>query len=227
MDQIADLSRRLESMIRFGTVAEVRHTKPPACKIKTGGLTTTWLKWIELRTGTTRTGNPPTVGEQCVLLSPSGDPAQGIVLLGIDSDLIPAPGDTPDEQLTVYPDGARISYNHKTSALIATGLKTALVQAASLVKVDCPETETTGNLKVGGNLIVDGNSTLKGKADVLGAFSYAAGMRGTGGTSGGATTITGPINHSGGALTSNDVALDSHTHSGVERGGSNSGGPNK
>lgn len=224
MEQNADIARRLESMIRIGTIAEVRHTAPPACTVATGGLTTTWLPWLELRAGKTKTWNPPTIGEQCVLLCPSGDPAQGIVLYGIESSKNPAPGSSPDETLTVYPDGARISYNHASHALVASGIETALIQATSLVKVDCPETETTGNLTVGGNLIVTGTSTLKSKTDVIGPLSYAAGLSGQGGV-GGSTTITGPIKHSGGELSSNGVVVDNHTHDKVKEGVDRSGGP--
>ncbi|WP_293937664.1 phage baseplate assembly protein V [Iodobacter sp.] len=224
MEQNADIARRLESMIRIGTIAEVRHYAPPACTVATGGLTTTWLPWLELRAGKTKTWNPPTIGEQCVLLCPSGDPAQGIVLYGIESSKNPAPSGSPDETLTVYPDGARISYNHVSHALVAIGVKTALIQAASLVKVDCPETETTGNLTVKGNLIVAGTSTLKSNTDVLGPLSYAAGLSGQGGA-GGSTTITGPIKQSGGELSSNGVVLASHTHGGVQAGGSSTAGP--
>ncbi|WP_371321803.1 hypothetical protein [Vibrio parahaemolyticus] len=49
-------------------------------------------------------------------------------------------------------------------------------------------------------------------------------MSGTGGA-GGKTTIDGPITQSGGAITSNGVVLHTHTHGGVQSGGSSTGGP--
>ena len=45
------------------------------------------------RAGADREWDPPTIGEQVVLLSPSGNLAQGVVLTGLFSDLIPANGD--------------------------------------------------------------------------------------------------------------------------------------
>ncbi|EEQ05231.1 Baseplate assembly protein [Yersinia bercovieri ATCC 43970] len=38
--------------------------------------------------------------------------------------------------------------------------------------------------------------------------------------------MTGNIQHSGGSFSSNGVVVDSHTHGGVQRGGSHSDGPN-
>ncbi|AMC35322.1 hypothetical protein VN23_12235 [Janthinobacterium sp. B9-8] len=224
MNQTAEHSRILESLIRIGTVAEVDHTNA-LCRVQSGELLTDWLPWLTRRAGTVRSWSPPSIGEQVVMLSQSGEVGAGVVLPGLFSDAMPAPSSAAAVTCVVFPDGALVSYNHDSGALSATGIQTAIIQASVKITAECPETETTGNLTVGGDLVIKGDSTFEGKAAVLGAFSYAAGMSGTGGEGGGATTITGPITQSGGAITSNGVALDSHTHGGVEHGGSNTGGP--
>jgi len=224
MNQTAEHSRILESLIRIGTVAEVDHDNA-LCRVQSGELLTDWLQWPAPRAGNVRVWNPPSIGEQGILFSQSGEVGAGVLLPGLFSDAFPPPSNDPNVTCIAFPDGALVSYNHASGALSATGIKTALIQASDHVTVDCPETTTTGNLTVGGNLSVKGDSTFKGKADVLGAFSYAAGMSGTGGTSGGATTITGPITQSGGAITSNGVVLHSHTHNRVQRGNDSTGGP--
>lgn len=216
MDDFADISRRLENLLRLGTVAQVQMA-PPRVRVQSGGLTTTWLPWITLRAGTTREWNPPTVGEQCMLFSPSGEPAAGVVLVGLFSDANPAPSSSPEEFLIVFPDGARIYYNHVAGALEATGIKTALVQASDKCTVDCPESEFTGNVTIDGNLLV------KGQATIMQLLTYLSGMAGTGGGAGGGTTITGPINHQGvftntGSLSSNGKVLDTHKHPGDSGG---------
>lgn len=210
MDDIADLIRRLESLIRYGTIAEVQMA-PPRVRVKSGGLTTIWRPWISLRAGDTTEWDPPTVGEQCVFFSPSGEPTTGFALVGLFSDARPAPSSSPDEHVRAYPDGARITYNHATGALSATGIKTALVQAAEKCTVDCPESEFTGNVLVKGTLTVEK------------LLTYMSGMAGQGGSSGGSTTITGPINHQGefsnqGRVSSNGIVLDSHRHPGDSGG---------
>ncbi|MBY0445835.1 MAG: phage baseplate assembly protein V [Burkholderiales bacterium] len=224
MNQTAEHSRILESMIRIGTVAEVDHTNA-LCRVQSGELLTDWLPWLAPRAGNVRVWSPPSIGEQVLLFSQSGEVGAGVVLSGLFSDAFTPPSHDASVTCVAFPDGALISYNHASGALSATGIQTAIIQASVKITAECPETETTGNLTVGGNLSVKGDSTFKGKADVLGAFSYTAGMSGTGGTSGGATTITGPITQSGGDITSNGVVLHTHTHGGVQLGGSSTSGP--
>lgn len=216
MDDFADISRRLESLIRLGTIAQVDHAKARV-RVQSGQLTSDWRPWVALRAGNTSDWDPPTIGEQCLLISPSGDPATGVVLVGLFSDTHPALSSSPDEYLRVYPDGARITYNHATGALSATGIKTAVVEASEKCTVDCPESEFTGNVTITGNL------TVKGTATIMQLLTYLAGMAGKGGGSGGGTTITGPINHHGdftntGSVSSNGIVLDTHTHSGDSGG---------
>lgn len=202
MDNFADINRRLESMIRFGTIADVDHAKARV-RVKSGGLTTAWLPWLTPRAGATRDWDPPTSGEQCLLLSQSGDPATGVVLVGLFSEGHPAPSNSPDEHVRIYPDGACIRYNHADSVLEATGIKTALIQATEKCTVDCPNSEFTGDLLVRGTL------------------TYLSGLNNAG--TGTGATISGPINHEGdlnntGSIVSNGTVLHTHTHLGDSGG---------
>ncbi|MBB5192079.1 phage baseplate assembly protein V [Silvimonas terrae] len=134
MPNSPETNRRLESLFRTGLIADVDlKAKPPVCRVQTGGLVTDWLQWFTLRAGKTRKWSPPTVGEQCAVLSASGETGAGLVLLGLFSDDIPAPSNDANVELTVYPDGAVISYDYAASALSATGIKTGLVQASDKV----------------------------------------------------------------------------------------------
>lgn len=214
---MADLSRQLENLIRIGTVAEVNHATRRV-RVESGGLRTGWLKWRVGRAGATRHWDPPTVGEQVLILSPSGELANGIVLPGIYCDDHDSPSNSPSEHVMDFPDGARITYDHANGALSATGIQTALVQAAQSVTADTPMTHVTGNV------VIDGDTHMKGTLLVDGLITYKAGMTGEGGDAG--TEITGTITHNGGQLSSNGVVLHSHTHSGVVPGGANTGGPN-
>ncbi|WP_043345747.1 phage baseplate assembly protein V [Cupriavidus basilensis] len=202
---LAELARLLENLLRLGTVAAVQTGNPPRVRVQTGGLTTTWLPWAERRAGKTRTWNPPTVGEQVLLLCPSGDVANGIVLTGIPSDATDVPSHSANETVTSYPDGALTRYDHATSELAITGVKTILVEAATSVLVRCPDT------------------TFDGNVTVQGLLSYQNGIAGTGGEHGNA--ITGDFIHRDGVLSSNDVVLDKHDHGGVYRGDSRTDGP--
>ena len=144
---IAELSRRLENLIRIGIVAEVDHAARRV-RVDSGGLQTDWLKWCAGRAGATRTWSPPTVGEQVMILSPSGELANGIVMPSIYSDSLDTPSDDSNLHIAEFPDGARITYNHATGALTASGIQTATIQAEQRVTIDCPATRITGTLEV-------------------------------------------------------------------------------
>lgn len=191
--QSADINRRLESIIRQGRIMAVDHYAA-LCRVKSGELESDWLPWIERRAGTTCDWDPPTVGEQCVLFSPSGDPATGFVLTGVFSNAHPAPNDNKDERTREYPDGARFTYNHATSHLSIAGIKTFSIEASDSGLIDCPQV------------------TFTGKVTIEDLFTYLNGLRGEGGASGNGNAITGDFIHRDGILSSNDIVLDAHDH---------------
>ncbi|MDF8362020.1 phage baseplate assembly protein V [Achromobacter anxifer] len=193
-DAISEILRLLSNLIRIGTVFAVDLSARPAkVRVSTGGLQTDWLQWREARAGSTTTWNPPTTGEQVIILCPGGDPAAGIVLAGLNSDAIPAPSDSPDEHVTVYPDGARIAYNHSAGALTATGITTLTAEVADTSTLKCPDIKLDGNVTV------------------TGLLTYLAGMSGRPGK-GNTTKITGTVTHEDGILSSNGVVLHTHRH---------------
>lgn len=195
----ADIARLFENALRIGTVAEVRHSAPPAVRIATGGIITNWVPWCEQRAGTTRTWNPPTKGEQVLLLCPSGDPSNGIVVCAIPSASNDVPSHSPNETVTLYPDGAQVKYDHSAGMLTVKGVQTVFLEASTSVLVKCPDTTFDGNVKV------------------LGLLSFMNGIAGQGGNNG--NVIKGDLTHQNGKLSSNGVVLDKHGHGGVQRGG--------
>ncbi len=213
---LADLSRRLESLIRTGTIAAV-DLPAVRVRVRSGGLLTRELPWLEQRAANTTTWDPPVVGEQVLLLCPSGNPAAGVVLRGLHTDALPPPSSSADEHVTRFPDGAVIKYNHASSALAATGIKTATVEASELVTLDVPKTHITGDVTIDGDLLV------LGRATITKLLSYLAGLFGQAGTGAGAgNTIHGPINQTGGTFTTDgdviarEVSFLGHDHE--ERG---------
>lgn len=199
---IAEISRRLENLIKRGEIAQV----DPAAglvRVAVGALHTDWLPYFVPAAGQVSVHRPPSVGEICIVLSPSGEPGGGMVLCGLAGNAHPSPSASAGETVTIYPDGAVSKYNHVSGSLHISGIKTGAIQAAQTLTIDCPQTTTTGALTVQGLL------------------TYAAGMAGTGGGAG--TVISGPINHSGvltntGQITSNGKVLHSHTHPGDSGG---------
>ncbi len=154
MTDIAALSRLIENLIRLGTVAEVDHgslpdKRPARVRIQSGDLLTGWLPWVALRAGTTRDWDPPTVGEQVLVLSPSGQTAQGIAITGLFSVLIPANGDRAGLHRRTYPDGAVVEYDSEAHQLLAT------LPAGGRVEIVAP-----GGFKLQGDVDIDGLVTV-------------------------------------------------------------------
>lgn len=153
---IAALARLVENLIRIGTVAEVQMA-PPRVKVRTGEITTAWRPWFALRAGEDQEWDPPTVGEQVVLFSPSGQLAQGIALTGLFSDHIPANGDREGLHRRTYRDGAVIEYDsiaHQLRAILPAGGVTELV--------------STGGINIVGPINHQGDYTQQGNQNVTG-----------------------------------------------------------
>lgn len=147
--------RLLLNLVRKGTVLAVDYDKA-LCRVATGELQTNWLPWLTLAAGDTRDWNPPSEGEQVILLSPGGDPAEGVVLRGIYSDSTPAPANKKQLHTRVYPDGATVQYDHVQQLLSIDLPKLAAVflTALSLVKIKTATLSVEGSVKASRNVTV-------------------------------------------------------------------------
>ena len=152
---ITDLLRRLENLIRLGTIAAVDH-QAARCTVSTGGLSVPNLPWLALRAGDSSDWDPPTVGEQCILVAPSGEPALGVALVGLYSQQRPAPSNSATVRRRKYPDGAVIDYDHASHTLSAT------LPAGGKAKLTAP-----GGVTILGNVDITGTVTVS--EDVLAA----------------------------------------------------------
>lgn len=204
LTSLQEVARALRNMIRTGVVVEIDHAAG-RCRVQTGGIKTDWLKWLTNRAGRSRTWWAPSAGEQVLLLAVGGELDTAFVLPGIYSDEHKAPSASADALHVAFPDGAVIEYEPETGALAVSGIRTAditasesltatvplvTVRAQTRITLDTPEVVCTNKL-ITGSLEVQAGGTMKGN-----------------------------ISHSGGALTSNGVQVDSHNHGGVQKGGS-------
>jgi phage baseplate assembly protein V len=159
MNNFAAFARMLENLIRFGVIAVVQ-MEPPRVKVKTGELTTAWLPWIAPRAGTDQVWDPPTVGEQVMLFSPSGQLANGVVFTGLFSDHIPANGNRPGLHRRTYADGTVIEYDsvaHHLNATLPDGGTTNLT--------------STGGINIVGPITHHGDYTQTGNQNVTGTVT--------------------------------------------------------
>lgn len=154
----AELLRLIHNLVRLGTIAEVDH-EVARCRVQTGEIVTARLPWLEARAGSTRTWNPPTLGEQVVVLSPGGDPASGVVLTGLYRSQHPAPSASADLWRAELPDGAVLEYDHAESHLKATLPGSAEITAAGGVTLNA-DTVINGRLAVNGDSLTHNGTNV-------------------------------------------------------------------
>ena len=171
----ADNNRRIESIIRFGLIAEVDHAQAKA-RVKCGEILTDFLPFITFRAGTTKTWSPPTQGEQCVILSASGELTTACIITGLYTQN--SPSHSADEHVIEFADGAKITYNQANGDLAVTGIKTANIKAENQINIDCPTVNIKGNVNIDGNLSTTGTTTSKGAISTQGAISAKGDIKG-------------------------------------------------
>lgn len=205
-----DLLRLLLNLVRKGTVIAVDHDTE-LCRVECGDLQTNWIRWLSLAAGETRDWNPPTAGEQVLVLAPGGEMADGVALRGISSEDKPAPSHKPSTHTRTYPDGARIEYDHDARTLVAT------LPAGATVLLEAPGSVTvkTGTATVEADQVTVKANTITLDAPTTtctGALSVEGGITGAAGAK-----VAGSVEAAGnvkaeGDVTAGGISLSNHTH---------------
>lgn len=138
-----------------------------------------------------------------MILAVGGELDTAFVLPGIYSDDNPAPSDSADAWLVEFPDGAVMSYEPETGALTVTGIKTADVTASDSVAVSVPVVLVKAETRI----TLDTPEVVCTNKLTTGTLEVKQGGK-----------MSGDIEHSGGAFTSNGVQVDKHYHGGIRRG---------
>lgn len=204
----ADANRRLENIVRFGTVKTINPSKPiPRVIVNLGDIETPEIRCLNIRSGDDATWDMPSTNEECVVISPCGDIGPtSFVLYGFYNDDHPAPSDDLNKKIRMFADGCVIAYDvaaHHLSAVLPSG-GTAVLTADGGVTVN-GDTTINGNLQVNGSTAMTGNNTVGGSQLVQGS-SHSSG------------TFSSDVD-----VTASGISLTSHTHPGDS--GGTTGGP--
>ncbi|AZZ98008.1 phage baseplate assembly protein V [Pseudoalteromonas sp. R3] len=165
--ELAELKRRIDNLIRLGTVAEV---KSGYCRVKTGEITTDFRPYLTHRAGTAKTSWRPSIDEQVILLSLSGDINNAYVLPALYSDDNPEPDDHETRLRTTFPDGAVFEYDPETSQLRISGIRTALIEVTESTQTDCPDNTINGNVTINGETTLNGDIAHTGHMTNVGGI---------------------------------------------------------
>lgn len=206
----ADANRRLENIVRFGTVKTINPSKPiPRVIVNLGDIETPEIRCLNIRSGDDATWDMPSINEECVVISPCGDIGPtSFVLYGFYNDDHPAPFDDLNKKIRMFSDGCVIAYDiaaHHLSAVLPAG-GTAVLTADGGVTVN-GDTTINGNLQVNGSTAMTGNNTVGGSQLVQGS-SHSTGQFSTEAD-----------------VSAGNISLKNHKTSGVQPGSGTSGGP--
>lgn len=151
--EITELNRRLANMVMIGRVIETDFSEDvPKVQIRIGDLTTAWLPMLTQRAGNDVSWWPLEEGEQVLVLSPSGDPAQGVVLGSINQQSKPSISNTADVHRVEYADGAVVMYDraaHHLEAVLPEGGTVNIVATGGVT--------ITGSVSITGDVTVEGS----------------------------------------------------------------------
>lgn len=159
-EALADLRRRVDRLLRTGTVTEVDAARarvrvryaPSPDEAVTG-----WLPWLTARAGADRDWWAPSPGEGVLILAPSGELAAAVVLPALYQAARPAPSGAPDRHVVVYASGARVEHDGaaKTFTVTSAAGNAVTVDDGGNVRAD-------GNVTAGGDVVAGGNVTAGG-----------------------------------------------------------------
>jgi len=161
--QIAEVERLLHGLVRICTVTE--HGDGGKVKVTDGELNSTWLDRGVSRAGENCDWNPLDINEQVVVLCPSGDFAQGIIICSLYQEAHPANADDLEEERKTFKDGSVVSYNresHRYLIDIKGADGTVDVVSAGTLNITTTKdikVNTSANAKV----IADGNVDVEGR----------------------------------------------------------------
>ena len=157
--ELSDLIQRLHNLIRIGTVTEANYSKR-RLKILIGEITTGWLPWLTQKSFGNIKWNPPEVGEQVAVVSPSGDLRKGLVMPSIYQSS-QAPNDaSADLESTTYKDGAKISYDrslHNYTISIPNNGATVNILSGGTINLNATKINVNGDLSVAGSVNATGD----------------------------------------------------------------------
>ncbi len=119
---VVELARRLAGVVRLGTVEEADYVRARVrVRYDTDAagepVVTAWLPWLTTRAGGDRSWWAPEAGEQVVLLSPSGELGQAVVLPGVYQRAHPANGERADLSRVDWGNGSWAEHDRKSGTI--------------------------------------------------------------------------------------------------------------
>lgn len=166
----ADLARRLENIVRYGTIKTINPSKPiPSVIVDLGDMQTPEIRCLNVRSGSDATWDMPSEEEECIVWSPCGEIGPtSFAMYGFYNEKHPAPSDDLNKKIRMFSDGCVIAYDvstHELSAVLPDG-GTANIVANVTIKgtLHCTKDITTDADVIAGDISLKKHRTDKVQA---------------------------------------------------------------
>lgn len=146
----AEHQRRLHNIATIGTVIEI-DADSALMRLAVGDNETDWLSIPTIAAGMVSVWRCPSISEQFLLVSPSGELANAIPVVSLYSDHNPSPSTDPNEIRIRYNDTDFCSIDVVNSQL-TMHVSQITSQAATNIVWDTPSATLTGDLQVNGSI---------------------------------------------------------------------------
>ncbi|MFW3896657.1 phage baseplate assembly protein V [Pseudomonas bharatica] len=142
------------------------------------GWTSAWLRWHSHAAGKARHWRAPSLDEQGMLISPSGEPAQGTFIPGLYGNAGSAPDNREHVETWRFDDGGSLVYDWQASAYtveLPRGSITLKVGGTTLTATPDSITLTSGSLTLNGPVQINGALQVTGNIHGGGTIIDTAG----------------------------------------------------
>ena len=146
----AEHQRRLHNIATIGTVIDI-DADAALMRLAVGENETDWVNIPSIAAGSISVWLCPSIGEQYLLVSPSGELANAIPVISLYSEHNPSPSTDPNEIRIRYNDTDFCSIDVANSQL-TMHISQITNQAATSMVWDTPLATLTGNLQVDGSI---------------------------------------------------------------------------
>ncbi|UPF02901.1 phage baseplate assembly protein V [Pseudomonas mosselii] len=142
------------------------------------GWTSAWVRWHSQAAGKARHWRAPSLDEQGVLISPSGEPAQGTFVPGLYGNAGPAPDNRDHVEVWRFDDGGSLVYDWQAKTYtieLPSGTVTVKVGASQAVLTDDAITAQSSSITAQADTI-----TLTGAVTINGTLMVTGDINGGG-----------------------------------------------
>ena len=138
---------------------------PPSCRVSTGNWTSAWVRWHSVAAGKARHWRAPSLGEQGVLLNPSGQAGMGTFVPGLYGDAGAPPDNRDHVEVWRFDDGGSLVYDWQAKSYTITlpsGTVTIAVGGSSAVVTDSAITGKAEAINLTGKITIEGEVVING-----------------------------------------------------------------